>query len=175
MNQLLKFLLVAAFLALQGQQIFAQTDTVATRPLGGQAITDYFSAAFEIAAPDSTFLPMTHGYGWEEPATGSVIVCIPTPGSYEEMVETPVEKEGGNEKGAFKIISKEIKELNGRAGVLVHGEITEDQANPFCMLMYATPLGENSVLMVNAVYPKSQHERLYPKMLTSFGTARLKQ
>lgn len=168
-----KQLLLLLFTAFQGQLIFAQTEVDTIRPTADKTQEDYTLAAFEIAAPDSTFIPMQNAYGWEEPATKSMVVCIPTPGSFKEMAEAEIDNEYAGD-GVVKIISKENKELNGKPGVVVYGEITEDPENPFCSVMYFSPLGDNMVLMVNALYPKSQHERLYPKMLASFASARVK-
>lgn len=172
-NHLLKFLFFTAIMVAR-EQITAQTETDTISPVTAATPDHYLLAAFEIASPDTTFVPMQNAYGWEEPATQSLVVCVPAPGSFREMAEQQLEKEQTFD-GNVKIISKEIKDLNGRSGVLVTGEITENPENPFYSVMYFTPLDDNMVLMVNALYPKSQHERLSPKMLTSFGSARLKQ
>ncbi len=50
----------------------------------------------------------------------------------------------------------------------VAGEDTESVYS----IMYTRPLETGISLVVNAQYPKSQHDRLYAKMIAAFATVR---
>ncbi|MBP6828062.1 MAG: hypothetical protein KA165_15975 [Saprospiraceae bacterium] len=155
------------------KQVFTQAEDT-TQIVTGYTFEDVWAKGLEMAAPDTTFVPMKYGNGWEEPATQSLIVCIPTADNFQKLANEDL---SGNQLpgGSIRILSKENKAINGVPYMEVFAEITENEAPPFYIMMFYRSLGENATLMVNAIYPKTQHERLYPKMLASFATVRVKE
>jgi hypothetical protein len=67
-------------------------------------------------------------------------------------------------------------EINGVKGLLILLEFAPvggADTEIIYSLMFARPFQDVS-LVLNAQYPKSEHERLYAKLLTAFGTVRKK-
>lgn len=152
----------------------AQTENDSTFTPSDDEILAAFMMRFDIAPPDTTFLAMETGEGWEEQSTLSRIVCSALPASFERVMQDAGELaniEGG------KLISQDTLEINGVKGFLAKVEFSPGEAGmePFLALMYMRPWGKNLTLNINAAYPKSHDARLYSKMLASFATVRKKE
>lgn len=132
-----------------------------------------FEWKFSLDAPDAGFVFMPETGGWEEPATQAKVVCMATPVPYSRMAE---DLEALSSEDGQRILEKKALELNGVSGLLMLFEFAPmagEDTEVVYTLMFARPFQEFSLLL-NAQYPKSQHERLYPKMLATFGSARKK-
>lgn len=157
--------LVLGFLpAFAAWQLQAQSDEQMAR---------VFEWKFLMDAPDAGFVPMPEMGGWEEPATQSKVVCMATPVSYTRMIE---DLEALQSEEGQRVLEKRVLDLNGVNGLLmllefapVAGEDTEMTYT----LMFVRPF-EEYVLVLNAQYPKTEHERLYTKMLATFASVRKK-
>ena len=138
-----------------------------------EKMAEVFEWKFEMQAPDAGFEQMPGEAGWEEPATGAKVICMATPVPFTKMAE---DLEAISSEDGQKVLEKTTAELNGVTGLLIllefapmEGEDTEVVYS----LMFARAFQDAS-LVLNAQYPKSQHERLYARMLTAFGTVQKK-
>jgi hypothetical protein len=148
---------------------FGQNEELSTEEL--MAV---FNMRFDIAAPDTTFVETEQG--WAEEATRAQIVCTALPASFERVMEDF--KEFSLPEGMV-LISKNSMKINDIEGFLVVTEAAPPAEEPnqehFYAIMYMRPWEKNVTLNINAVYPKSQHDRLYQKMLATFATVRKKE
>lgn len=133
-----------------------------------------FDMQFSLVPPDTTFQEMEGGV-WVEEATQSKIACSALPFPFEQVLKDSSSFESNE---GMKVLSKENMEIGGVQGFLVRAEVIppaeEKNRESFYMLMFMRPLNKTITLNLNAAYPKSQQERLYPKMLAAFATAREK-
>lgn len=147
-------------------------------PLGANAQSDekmaeVFEWRFEMEAPDAGFEAMPEASGWEEPATGSKVICMAAPVPYSQMEEDLMAI--ASEEGQT-VLEKSAVEIGGVKGLLILLEfapVAGEDAEVVYSLMFARPFQDVS-LVLNAQYPKSEHDRLYAKMFTAFGTVRKK-
>jgi len=138
-----------------------------------EKMAEVFEWKFETAPPDVSFQVMPDETGWEEPATAAKIICMATPVPYSKMEQDlgAITSEEGQ-----TLLEKTRVEINGVSGLLILLEFAPmdgTDTETVYSLMFARPFQDVS-LVLNAQYPKSEHERLYPKMLTAFGTVRKK-
>ena len=101
------------------------------------------------------------------------VICMATPVPFAKMTEdlTALNTEEGQ-----KVLEKQQTAINGVQGLLLLLEFAPmagEDTEVMYTLMFARPF-EGASLVLNAQYPKSQHERLYPKLLAAFGTVRKK-
>lgn len=134
---------------------------------------EVFSWQFEIAAPDTGFTVLEGDSGWEEAATETKLIAMAAPFPYDQMASDfmALQSEDGQQ-----IIERKQTEIGGVAGLLLILEfkpLRSADPEPTYSLMFVRPFEQVS-LVLNALYPKSQHERLYPKMLAAFATVRKK-
>jgi len=153
--------------------------TLVTLPLvslsaqSDEKMAEVFAWKFAMDAPDSSFEPMSDEEGWEEPSTTAKAICMATPVPYAKM-----EQDLGaitTEEGQV-VLEKSQVEINGVKGLLILLEFAPvggADTEIIYSLMFARPFQDVS-LVLNAQYPKSEHERLYAKLLTAFGTVRKK-
>lgn len=130
-----------------------------------------FEWKFSMNAPDQSFSLMEGGDGWEEPATQAKVICMATPAPFEKTVADL--KTIASEDGQ-KVLELENRTLNGVEGLIILLEFAPMEGTDTEVtytLMFARPY-DNATLLINAQYPKSEHQRLYPKMLEAFGTAK---
>lgn len=151
-------------LSLCGGSLSAQSDA---------DMAKVFEWKFSMQAPDASFVPMPEESGWEEPATQAKVICMATPVPFAKMTEdlTALNTEEGQ-----KVLEKKQTVINGVQGLLLLLEFAPmagEDTEVMYTLMFARPF-EGASLVLNAQYPKSQHERLYPKLLAAFGTVRKK-
>lgn len=154
-----------AFLAIIAQPLAAQTD---------EELAKIFEWKFTMDAPDGDFEPLEEGSGWSEPATSAKVICMATPVPYSRMQQ---DLEALSSEEGQKVLEKGPVTINGVPGLLILLEFSPlagEDSEVMYSLMYARPFQDIS-LVLNAQYPKSQHERLYAKMLTAFGTVRKKE
>lgn len=138
-----------------------------------EQMAEVFEWKFEMQAPDTGFSPMADETGWEEATTGAKVICMATPVPFAKMAEdlSSISTEEGQ-----KVLEKTTTEINGVSGLLILLEfapVAGEDTEVVYSLMFARPF-QNVSLLLNAQYPQSQHERLYAKMLTAFGTVRKK-
>lgn len=157
-------LLLCLCLAVRGQE----------EEMTAEKMLAIFNMKFEIAAPDATFTATEQG--WEEEATRAKLVCSALPAPYERVLADFMEITMPDD---IKLISKDTMSVGGLAGYLMVTEATppadEPEQEHFYGIMYIRSWDKLSTLNINAVYPKSQHERLYKKMLATFATVRKKE
>lgn len=161
---LMRFVPAFFFFALLQSSSFGQTDEQMAR---------VFEWKFVMNAPDADFIPMAETGGWEEPATASKVVCMATPVPYDRMVNDLGAL--GSEDGQ-QVLDKKVVDINGVSGLLMLMEfspVAGEDTEVVYTLMFTRPF-EDFSLVLNAQYPKSEHDRLYSKMLASFGSVRKK-
>lgn len=138
-----------------------------------EKMAEIFEWKFEMDAPDAGFEAMPEASGWEESATGAKVICMATPVPYSQMEEDLMAI--ASEEGQT-VLEKSAVEIGGTKGLLILLEFAavagEDEEVVYS-LMFARPFQDVS-LVLNAQYPKSQHDRLYAKMLDAFSTVRKK-
>ena len=151
-------------LPLVHENLSAQTD---------EDMAKVFNWKFSMAAPAPSFVPMADESGWEEPESQAKVICMATPTPYSQMAK---DMEALSSEDGQKVIEKKLVEISGVQGLLVLLEFAPmagEDTEIIYSLMFARPF-EDVSLVLNAQYPKTQHERLYDKMLTAFGTVRKK-
>jgi len=165
-----KHFLLTCLLALSvwGQPLAAQTTTLST-----QDMLAVFALQFDLVLPDTTFMEMEPGTVWEEAATEAKIMCNAMPTPFERVLRDTSDMASSPE---MIVVHKGRLDLNGVPGYLIHMEFIQPEGagdgEPFEGLMYIRPLESQITLTINVAYPKSQHKRLYPKMLAGFGSVR---
>ena len=131
-----------------------------------------FEWKFSMTAPDATFTPLEEGSGWEESSSQAKVICMANPIPYQRMAD---DLQSLSSEDGQKVIEKKPLELGGKQGLLILLEFTpmagEDTEATYS-LMYVCPYDDSISLLLNAQYPKKEHERLYPKLLASFATVR---
>lgn len=138
-----------------------------------EKMAEVFEWKFEMNAPDDSFQAMQEESGWEEPTTMAKVICMATPVPYSKM-----EQDLGaitSEEGQTLLEQKPVV-INGVSGLLILLEFASmdgSDTETVYSLMFARPFQDVS-LVLNAQYPKTEHERLYSKMLAAFGTVRKK-
>lgn len=164
-----KILLINALILSLCLSAFGQNDELSTEEL--MAI---FNMQFDIAAPDTTFTKTEQG--WEETSTRSQVACTALPASFGRVMEDF--KELTMPEG-MKLISKDSLKINDITGYLVVTEATPPADEPnqehFYAIMFLRPWDKNTTLNINVTYPKSQHDRLYQKVIGTFATVRKKE
>lgn len=156
------YFLGIALAALPSAFLTAQSD---------EKMAEVFEWKFAMDTPDASFQPMPDEAGWEEPATSAKVICMATPVPYSKMAQDlgAITSEEGQ-----TVLEKTPVEINGVKGLLILLEFASmggADTEIVYSLMFARPFQDLS-LVLNAQYPKSEHERLYAKMLTAFGTVR---
>ena len=137
-------------------------------------MAEVFNWKFEMAAPDSFFVPLEEGSGWEEPATAAKVVCMAMPAPFERTVQ---DLEALQTEEGQAVLEKHSLELEGIQGMLFLLEFSPVAGNDpeiTYSLIFVRPL-QNATLIINAQYPKPEHERLYAKLLAAFATVRKKE
>lgn len=134
---------------------------------------EVFGWQFVFAAPDTGFTVLEGDSGWEEMSTETKVIAMAAPFPYERMAADfqALQSEEGQ-----RVIERKTTSIGGVSGLLLVLEFTplkSDDPEPSYSLMFIRPFEQVS-LVLNAIYPKSQHERLYPKMLAAFATVRKK-
>lgn len=133
-----------------------------------------FNWQFELIAPDSTFIPLAEGNGWEEPTTQAKVICMAAPMPYEQ---TAADLEALSTEEGQRVLESANTSIGGADGLLLLIEFTpmagEDTEVTYSLL-FARPY-RNASLILSAQYPKSEHERLYPRFLRAFSTVRQTQ
>lgn len=138
-----------------------------------EKMAEVFEWKFEMDAPDAGFEAMAGASGWEDAATGAKVICMATPVPYSQMEEDLMAI--ASEEGQT-VLEKSAVEIGGVKGLLILLEfapVAGEDAEVVYSLMFARPFQDVS-LVLNAHYPKAQHDRLYAKMLDAFGTVRKK-
>ena len=147
--------------------------TAQSTTLSAQDMLNVFALQFDLKLPDTTFVEMEPGAVWEEVKTESKILCNAMPVPFEQVLRDTAEMASSPE---MTLLKKGRLDLNGTPGYLITMEFVQNEvgkgSEPFLGLMYVRPLDARTALTINAAYPKTQHERLYPKMLTAFGSVR---
>ncbi|MEO6038004.1 MAG: hypothetical protein ABIQ93_06275 [Saprospiraceae bacterium] len=142
-----------------------------TTTLSSQDMLAVFALQFDLFLPDTTFIEMEPGTVWEEAATEAKIMCNAMPATFERVLQDTTEIASSPE---MILLRKGRLDLNGVPGYLIYMEFVQPEgsgsAEPFEGLMYVRPLDAQTALTVNVAYPKSQHNRLYNKMLAAFGS-----
>lgn len=138
-----------------------------------EKMAEVFEWKFEMDAPDAGFEAMPGASGWEESATGAKVICMATPVPYSQMEEdlNAIASEEGQ-----TVLEKSAVEIGGVKGLLILLEfapVAGEDVEVVYSLMFARPFQDVS-LVLNAHYPKAEHDRLYTKMLDAFGTVRKK-
>ena len=132
-----------------------------------------FALQFDLTLPDTTFVEMEPGAVWEEAGTESKILCNAMPIPFNRVLSDTTDMASSPE---MTLLHKGRLDLYDTPGYLITMEFIQTEgskgAEPFLGLMYIRPLDAQTTLTINVAYPKSQHERLYPKMLAAFGTVR---
>lgn len=138
-----------------------------------EEMAQVFNWTLEIAAPDTSFIPLEGASGWEEPATQANIVCFAVPTPFDRMVN---DLDALHSEEGQQVLEKSTVTFGNIQGTLFLMELAPvagaDMETSYS-LMYVQPF-ESATLVANAQYPKSQHERLYAKMLAAFATLRKK-
>lgn len=133
-----------------------------------------FSMQFDIAAPDTSFTQTEQG--WAEASTQSQVACSALPASFERVMQ---DFNDFTLPEGMRMVSKDSLTIEGVIGFLVVTEATPPAEEPnqehFYTLMYLRPWDKKITLNINAAYPKSQHDRLYQKILATFATVRKKE
>lgn len=164
-----KILLLSAFFLGACFPAIAQNEELSTEEL--MAV---FNMRFDIAAPDSTFTETEQG--WLEASTKSQVACTALPASFSRVMEDF--KELTMPEG-MQLISKDSLKINEITGYLVVTEATPPADEPnqehFYAIMFLRPWDNKTTLNINVTYPKSQHERLYQKVINTFATVRKKE
>lgn len=131
-----------------------------------------FEWKFSMTPPDASFSLLEEGSGWEETSTEAKIICMANPIPYQRMADDL--QALGSEDGQ-KILEKKTLEIDGKPGLLILLEFLpmagEDTGATYS-LMYVCPYDERISLLINAQYPKTEHDRLYSKLLAAFATVR---
>lgn len=163
-----KLIFSALFLALC-LPAFGQNEELSTEEL-----LAVFSMRFDIAAPDTTFVETEQG--WMEEATRSQIVCTALPATFERVMEDF--KDFTMPEG-MTLVSKDSLKINDIVGFMVVTEASPPAEEPdqehFYAILYLRPWDTKYTLNINAVYPKSQRDRLHDKMVATFATVRKKE
>lgn len=151
----------------------SQALTAQTTTLSAQDMLAVFALQFDLTLPDTTFAEMEPGAVWEEADTESKILCNALPIPFDRVLRDTMEMASSPE---MTLLHKGQLTLHGIPGYLITMEFMQTEggqdAAPFLGLMYIRPLDAQTTLTINAAYPKSQQERLYPKMLAAFGSVR---
>ncbi len=128
-----------------------------------------FALQFDLPLPDTSFTEMEPGTVWEEAATEAKIMCNAMPAPFARVLQDTTEMTTSPE---MILLHKGRLDLNGVPGYLIQMEFVQPEgpgnAENFEGLMYIRPLNENIALTVNVAYPKSQHDRLYARMVAAF-------
>ena len=167
-KNLFSALLLICSLVLSNGVLTAQTTTLST-----QDMLAVFALQFDIPLPDTTFIEMEPGTVWEEATTEAKIMCNAMPAPFARVLQDTTEMATSPE---MILLRKGRLDLNGTPGYLIQMEFVQPEGSgssePFEGLMYVRPLDGQISLTVNVAYPKSQHNRLYPKMLAAFGAVK---
>ncbi len=143
------------------------------KTLTTQDMLAVFALQFDLRLPDTTFIEMEPGTVWEEAATEAKIMCNAMPTSFERVLQDTSDLASSPE---MLLLRKGRLDLNGVPGYLLQMEFTQPEgsgsAESFEGLMYIRPLDAQTALTVNVAYPKSQHKRLYTRMLAAFESVR---
>lgn len=141
--------------------------------LSAQDMLAVFALQFDLTLPDTTFTEMEPGAVWEEAGTDSKILCNAMPIPFERVLRDTTDITTSPE---ITLLHQGRLDFNGVSGYLISMEFMQTEggreAAPFLGLMYIRPLDAQTALTINVAYPKTQHERLYPKMLAAFASVR---
>lgn len=169
-----KRLIIASSLLLLSA--WAHPLTAQTTTLSAQDMLEVFALQFDLALPDTSFVEMEPGAVWEEANTEAKILCTAMPMSFEQVLHDTTDITSSPE---ITLLQQGRLDFDGVPGYLIIMEFIETEgergAEPFLGLMYIRPLAAQTALTINAAYPKAQHERLYPKMLTAFASVRQRE
>jgi hypothetical protein len=162
-----KLFVFAVLILLSGVSANAQAIRDTSRFSTKEAMR-FYERPYILDAPDTSFTPILNPLGWVESSTQSRLFCLAMPWGYDMM-----DKHQSSTNGLFTVLSTEKMDINGVPGTLIKAESEAKPENNF-MLNYYRPIDEKSTLMIVAIYPKSQDERLYKRIVATFGTARKK-